>query len=112
MIIATKVVHYDELLKRKLDYEAMCEYIHSLVPPEVKNVDAIYHNTRYYFNYMVLRNDSISLADKKTLSNLLTRNIRVVGVMGTYVAFSDLEPYTNTKKLERLRKEFRNGINL
>lgn len=112
MIIATKAVNYEELLKRKLDYDAMCEYVRGLVPSGVKHVEAIYHNTRYYFNYMVLRNESIPLADKKILSDVLTKNIRVVGVMGTYVSVNEVESQVNLKKLDRLRKEFRNGINL
>lgn len=112
MIIATKVVNYEELLKRKSDYEGLCAYIRELMPKEVRDVDAIYHNTRYYYNYMVLRNNSIPLKDKKALSNILTRNIRVVGIMGTYVSINEIESSVSIKRLEKLRKEFRNGTRL
>ena len=99
MVIATKVIDIDKIVKLSSDYDALCEYIKGLVPKDFKHVDAIYHNTRYYINITILKSDAISLEKKNILSNMLTRNIRVVGYMDRYVTCDELAMHVNTERV-------------
>ena len=50
MIIATKDINFDKVIKLVNNEDDLCSYIKSLVPEKYSHCDAIYHNTRYYIN--------------------------------------------------------------
>lgn len=101
MLIATNVIDYDKVLSLSEDEEGLCAYIKSLVPERYRHVDAIYHNTRYYINLEVLKNSTYPLEKKLALSRMLTKNIRTVGYMDSYVTCSELEAHISMKKVHK-----------
>lgn len=109
MIIATDEFDMRKVVSLADDYDALCEYIHSLVPERYKHQDAIYHNTRYYLNLEVLKAKDITMEKKTSLSQKLTRNIRVVGYMDVYITCKDLERKINMKKVEQYYRGEKNG---
>lgn len=104
MIIATKNIDMKKIISMVQDEDRLCEYIHSIVPERYKHCNAIYHNTRYYINLEVLKSNDISMENKIALSALLTKNIRTVGYMGTYITCQDLEMRVNMNKVMRYYK--------
>lgn len=101
MIIATKDINFDKVIKLVNNEDDLCSYIKSLVPEKYSHCDAIYHNTRYYINLEILKDNSIALDTKNKLSNMLTRNIRVVGYMGVYITCSELEQRVDMNKVNK-----------
>lgn len=101
MIIATNVFDMKKVVSLSEDYDGLCNYIRSLMPERYKHIDAIYHNTRYYLNLEVLKASDISMEKKVSLSEKLTKNIRVVGYMDVYITCKDLERKINMKKVEQ-----------
>lgn len=109
MIIATDDVDIKKVVNMSGDSDKLCTYVKSLVPERYRHIDAIYHNTRYYINLLVLKSDDISLEKKSALSKLLTRNIRVVGYMGVYITCKDLERKISMKKVNKYHEEVEHG---
>lgn len=99
MIIGTDNIDYDKVIGLSDDYNGLCEYIRSLVPEQYRHVEAIYNNTRYYINTMILENSSLSLDKKMAITKLLTKNIRVVGYTDVYITCGDLERRINMKRV-------------
>lgn len=104
MIIATKNIDMQKIVSMVKDECGLSSYIHSIVPERYKHCDAIYHNTRYYINLEVLKNTDISMDNKMALSALLTKNIRTVGYMGTYITCQELEMRVDINKVMRYHK--------
>ena len=111
MIIATNEFDMKKIVSLSDDYEGLCEYIRSLVPDRYVHQDAIYHNTRYFINLEVLKAKDITMNKKTALSQMLTRNIRVVGYMDVYITCKDLERKVNMKKVEQYFRGEKNGRN-
>ena len=112
MIIATKNIDMQKIISMARDESGLCAYIHSVVPERYKHCDAIYHNTRYYVNLEVLKNSDISMENKMALSTLLTKNIRTVGYMGTYITCQELEMRVDMNKVMRYHEGDRDGKNI
>lgn len=104
MIIANLNYSSSELLSRINNFEELCAYVRSTVPPAYRHVDAIYHNTRYYLNTCVLEDSSLTMKVKQQLSDMLTRNIRTVGVLGEWVTCNELD---RRMRMDRITKYYK-----
>lgn len=104
MIIANLNYSSSELIKRMDNFEELCEYIRSTIPPAYRHVDAIYHNTRYYLNTRVLADTSLTMKIKKQLSDKLTTNIRTVGVLGNWVTCNELDRRAHMDRIIKYHK--------
>ena len=104
MIIANLNYSKSELVSRMNNFDELCKYVRSTIPEKYRHVDAIYHNTRYYLNTCVLEDDTLNLSVKKQLSDILTKNIRVVGVLGEWVPCSELDRRTNLNRVFKYYK--------
>lgn len=109
MIIATKNIDMVKIVSMVQNETGLCTYINSIVPERYRHHDAIYHNTRYYINLEVLKSKDISLENKMALSTLLTKNIRTVGYMGTYITCQELEMRVDINKVIRYYEGDRDG---
>lgn len=109
MIIGSKDFDKDKVLSLASDYEGLCGYVWTLVSDRYKHFDAIYHNTRYYINLEILKDNSIPLDKKMSISKLLTKNIRTVGYMGEYITCQDLEKRIDMNKVNKYYKGELNG---
>lgn len=110
MIIGTDEVDLNKVMKYKDSEEDMEAYIMSLIPERYKHVDAIYRNTRYYVNTCVLRSKKLTLDMKKQLSDMLTRNLRVVGFLGSFHTCAELELHVSMRRVNKYHEgELQNG---
>ena len=104
MVVATTDIDIKKIVSLESDYGGLCQYIKSLVPDHYAHIDAIYHNTRYYINLQVLKDNNIPMDKKTELSKYLTKNIRVVGFMGKYISCEDLEMHIDMQKVKKYRE--------
>ena len=101
MLIATRDFEISDIVNLASNYDALCNYIRELVPREYRHIEAIYHNTRYYINLQVLKDNKRPMEKKMELSKNLTTNMRVVGFMGKYITCDDLEAHIDMRRVKR-----------
>lgn len=104
MVVATKIIDVDKIIKLEDNPNEIYAYIRSLVPEELSHVESIYNNTRFYVNTLILHREDIPMEKKQKLSTILSTNISVVGYMGTYIDCSDLRRYVNMKQVNKYHK--------
>lgn len=101
MLVGSTSINVEDILKLKDDKEALISFIESKIPPLLKHNDGVRYNTLYYCNYIVQSNNKVSLKDKKLISDILTKNIHIVGVLDRFYSLEDIDGFISWKRVNK-----------
>lgn len=104
MIIGTREVDLQRVIKLKDTPELLYKYVESLVPELYKHVPAIVHNQRYYIGTLILQDKHIPMNMKREINDILVKNVHVNGYLGVFIDCNDLEGYINMNVVQRYLK--------
>lgn len=105
MIICSENFSVPKCISCDGDEEAMHEYVLSIIPPIYRHNTSLVSNQKYYMNTVILKDESISVEKKISISNTLMANVNVCGYLDTFISIQGVERFINNDKLMQLRKE-------
>lgn len=105
MIIATRNVDIDKCFELSKDADKLEEYIMSLIPDKYQHLNSIISNQKYYINCKMFDSKVYSLDIKRELSSVLMSNVRVVGMLDTFITMREIESVVDMKAVKNYRKD-------
>ena len=104
MIIATENINIKFIIANISNNNIIDNYISNLLPNNLRHVNAIKCNTRYYIATMILQSD-MNKEEKEQIVNILLKDNKVVGYMGNFITVNQLLEKINMNIVNEYLKE-------
>ena len=105
MLVPLEEVNLQEIYKRMTNKSELDEYVQSLIPQRYRHNFNLLANQKYYISYLVYKDNTLAIEQKRKLAEVLIKGVRTVGILGEFVFLKDLERCIDFKKVNKLIEE-------
>lgn len=91
MLVCKRNIQVEDIKRNCLTEDLTVKFIRSNLPEKLKYNENIINNSRFYFAVLIASDESLTTSEKDSYVKMLTKDIRIIGIMNEYIGCDELD---------------------